>query len=331
MHDYSSIRSPADTIDSLTQILCGLRLDGVAYERSLLAGDWSFYYPPQENAYFHFVAGKTCWFSTEEEWSELAAGDAVLLPRGSAHILASSPELTPIPFRQRKPISYPAKIYGASAPESGPAEISTLFCGSMRFNLDSLHPLMDMMPQAMRATDLMTNEPVIPHLMDAMMSECTLSRVGASGMLARLADVMAAQIIRSWIERSSHDSGGWIAAVRDPQIGKVLAAIHSDPGLDWNVVKLAQVMGASRSSFADKFTAIVGKTPARYIAEVRMHQARAWISRDGMRITEVAYQLGYDSEASFSRAFKRIIGVAPSRFRLNGDTTTGFSPAKTDT
>ncbi|PNF12652.1 AraC family transcriptional regulator [Enterobacter cancerogenus] len=322
MHDYSSILAPVKTVDSLTQILCGLRLDGVDYERSLLTGDWSFYYPSQEDAYFHFVAGKTCWFSTKEgEWSELVTGDAVLLPQGSAHMLASSPEIAPIPFRQRERISHPATIYSVSALGTEPAEISMLFCGSMRFNLDSIHPLMEMMPQAMRAKDLMTKEPIIPHLIEAMISECTLSRVGAGGILARLADVMAAQIIRAWIEISNHDSAGWITAVRDPQVGKVLAAIHSDPGHDWNVEKMARVMGASRSSFAEKFTGIVGKTPARYIAEVRMHQARVWISRDGMRITEVAYQLGYDSEASFSRAFKRIIGIAPSRVRFNGNAT----------
>ncbi|WP_313244546.1 AraC family transcriptional regulator [Stenotrophomonas rhizophila] len=320
MHDYSSNPAPSEKIDALTQILCGLRLDGVDYERCQLTGDWSFFYPAQEDAYFHFIAGKKCWFSKAEgEWSELAAGDAVLLPRGSAHILASSPELTPLPFRQRERRSCPAAINGVSSSKFETSDVSRFFCGSMRFNLDSLHPLMDMMPNAMRATDLMTSEPVIPHLMEAMISECTLSRVGASGMLARLADVMAAQIIRAWIEKSSEDSDGWIAAVRDPHVGKVLAAIHADPGHDWNVVKLAGLMGASRSSFAEKFTAIVGKTPARYITEVRMHQARAWITRDGMRITEVAYQLGYDSEAAFSRAFKRVIGMAPSKMRSSGN------------
>jgi len=94
-----------------------------------------------------------------------------------------------------------------------------------------------------------------------------------------------------------------------------LAAIHASPHRDWPLSELAKVMVASRSSFASKFAAIVGETPASYVAQVRMHQARQWISRDALRISEVAQRLGYDSEASFSRAFKRVVGMAPSHFR----------------
>ena len=130
-----------------------------------------------------------------------------------------------------------------------------------------------------------------------------------------MADVLAAQIIRSWVEHGCGDASGWIAAVRHPDIGRVLAAIHAAPEADWSVDSLADLMGASRSSFAAKFAAIVGETPARYIAQVRMHQARRWLLRDGARISTVAQRLGYESEASFSRSFKRILGVPPSHYR----------------
>jgi AraC-like DNA-binding protein len=104
--------------------------------------------------------------------------------------------------------------------------------------------------------------------------------------------------------------------VRHREIGRVLAAIHASPEQNWSVESLAEVMGASRSSFASKFTAIVGETPARYLAQVRMHQARLWIARDGARISDVAQRLGFDSDASFSRSFKRILGVPPSHYRI---------------
>jgi len=131
-------------------------------------------------------------------------------------------------------------------------------------------------------------------------------------VLARLADVVAASIIRAWVECACSDATGWIAAVRCPQIGKVLAAIHAEPERDWRVPVLADLMGASRSSFAQAFTRTVGEPPAKYVGKVRMFLARRWITQEGMRISAAAYRLGYDSEASFSRAFKRILGQPPS-------------------
>jgi len=106
--------------------------------------------------------------------------------------------------------------------------------------------------------------------------------------------------------------------VRNPDVGKVLAAIHLQPERDWTVEALARMMGASRSAFAQRFATVVGETPAKYVLRVRMHQARQWLARDGMRVSVVASRLGYDSEASFSRAFKRVMGMAPSHFRHAG-------------
>jgi AraC-like DNA-binding protein len=146
-----------------------------------------------------------------------------------------------------------------------------------------------------------------------------MDRVGSGGVLARLADVLAATIVRAWVEHGCGDATGWVAAVRDPQLGRVIAAIHLDPSHDWTVASLARLMGASRSGFAQRFADIVGETPARYVARVRMHQAREWLSRDRALVAVVARRLGYESEASFSRAFKRVLGAAPSHYRGRPD------------
>lgn len=318
MLDRSSKSEAASAADPLTDMLRGLRLDGVEYGRCRLAGDWSFHYPAQAHAHFHFVAGKGCWLkSPEGEWSELSAGDAVLVPRGAAHTLASAPGIEPRPFPRRECLAICEAVFDYEDRASPADDVCVLFCGSMRFNLDGLHPLLTMMPDLMRAKELMLAEPAIPHLLDAMIAECGLNRVGASGILARLADVMAAQIIRAWVEHGCGSAAGWIAAVRDPQVGRVLAAIHAEPERAWTVADLAALMGVSRSGFATKFTAIVGVTPLRYVTDVRMHQARQWISRDRMRIADAGRRLGYESEASFSRAFKRVIGTAPGKARAN--------------
>ena len=342
MLDYSSKNSPepggdtAQTMppkpaDLLSQILLGLRLDGVEYGRCVLQRPWSVAFPARAEARFHFVARGTCWLWTPgQEWMRLDAGDAVLLPRGSFHILASEPDLpcvdiaslarTPVADNiylvgaQPQPRSAPP-LQAADAAVQGAPSSDVVFCGSMRFNLDALHPLLSMMPNVMRANELARRDPSVPALLEAMEREVAMERIGACGILARMADVLAASIIRAWVECACSDASGWIAAVQCPRIGKVIAAIHTEPEREWTVPTLAGLMGASRSSFAEIFTRTLGESPARYVAKVRMFQARGWIEREGMRVAVAANRLGYDSEASFSRAFKRIIGHSPGALR----------------
>lgn len=327
-----AVRQPhqADPGDALTEILLGLRLDGVEYARYVLHEPWAVAFPARREATFHFVAQGSCWMQVgQDDWLQLNAGDAVLLPRGSLHALASSPELPTVEIGKlaRKALAENLFLVDDSAPglaevDRASAEAVTaapshvLFSGTLRFNLDPLHPLLMMMPEAMRACDLAQRDPAVLALLDAMEREVVLNRIGACGILARLADVLAASIIRGWVECACTDASGWIAAVRCPQIGRVLAAVHQHPERDWSVAELASLMGASRSSFIEKFSSAVGETPAKYVARVKMFQARHWIARDGLRVAVVAERLGYDSEASFSRAFKRIIGHPPSQARL---------------
>lgn len=304
--------------DHLTEMLRGLRLDGVDYSRCQMAAPWGVAFPQSREACFHFISRGGCWLKTPAgEWLELHDGDAVLLPRGGGHVLASSPEVVaspPCDCRVRETYGNVFDVEGG-----GTGEHMLLFTGRMTFNVDLDHPLLRLMPDMMRMSDFIANEPGIPHLLEAMGREVTMDRVGAGGILARLADVLAAAIMRAWVERGCGAAKGWVAAARCPTIGKVLAAIHAHPETDWTVESLAELMGASRSGFAERFAEVVGETPARYVAQVRMHQARQWLARDKLRIAVVAQRLGYESEASFSRAFKRITGMAPGQVRAEGE------------
>ncbi len=313
--------------DALTQMLRGLRLDGVEYGRCQPCAPWASAFPAGEAARFHFLAAGSAFLqSPSGQWTELKAGDAVLLPRGDGHVLASEPGLSPQPFA-----SLPRKTLCDGIVDvdcQGAKSSNLLFFAVMRFNVDKHHPLLQMMPEVMQTSDLAASEPTIPPLLDAMMREAEMNRVGSGGMLARLADVLTATIIRTWVEHGGAQSSGWIAAVNNPDVGRVLTAIHTDPSHDWSVDELAKLMGASRSGFAQRFADAVGETPARYVVRTRMQQGHQWL-RDGQRVASVAEKLGYDSEASFSRAFKRIMGAPPSQFRKRDGMTASVTGDQT--
>lgn len=309
--------------DLLTRVLLDLRLEGVEYGRCVMHPPWALAFPAQRDARFHFLARGQAWLWTPHgPWKQLQAGDAVLLPRGSFHVLASGPDVPAIDIGAlpREPVGEDLYLLRNDIPvvigDLPQVPDSVMFCGAMRFNLDPLHPLLAMMPELMHAGALASRDPGVPALLDAMEREVALDRIGACGILARLADVLAASIIRAWVECSCGDSSGWIAAVQCPKVGKVIAAIHAEPERGWDVPALAALMGASRSRFAEAFSRTVGESPARYVAKVKMFQARRWIQQEGMRVAVAAERLGYDSEASFSRAFKRIMGMPPSAVRV---------------
>ncbi len=263
-------------------MLNGLRLEGIEYSRCRHLGAWAFPCPAQADARFHFVAEAGCWLRAPSgAWMQLEAGDAVLLPRGGARALASRVDAAFQPFPRVNCTSICDNIFDLQT--GGDGETGLLFSGSMRFNRDSLHPRLRMMPDVMHPNALMRSGPTVLHLIEAMDREVAMNRLGACGIVARLADV--------------------------------LAATHASPGRDWPVFELARVDGWVALALRGKFAATAGETPAQHVAQVRMHQARQWLAHDRARIADVSKRLGYESDAAFSRAFKRIIGVAPSHVR----------------
>lgn len=144
-----------------------------------------------------------------------------------------------------------------------------------------------------------------------MERESLTRQAGYAGILARLADVVAALIVRGWVACGCGNATGWVQVLRDPRLAKAIYAMHQRPGVNWKVEDLAREAGLSRSLFAERFLAATGTTPARYLTELRMRLAVQYITHEGQALEKVAFSLGYQSLAAFSRAFKRITGQPP--------------------
>ncbi|MNP49013.1 Urease operon transcriptional activator [compost metagenome] len=166
----------------------------------------------------------------------------------------------------------------------------------------------------------MTTWPEIHPLLEAMERESMTRQVGFAGILARLADVVAALIVRGWVEAGCGKATGWIQVLRDPRLSRAIYAMHQQPGVNWSVAELAKEAGTSRSVFAERFLSATGTTPAKYLTELRMRLAIQYIGQENQAIETVALRLGYGSLAAFSRAFKRIVGQSPGALREAGQT-----------
>jgi AraC-like DNA-binding protein len=269
-------------------------------------------------AKFHFVARGPVFLRQDDGIvHRMETGDAVLLPRGGAHNLVSKPDL---PGRDTTAFTTSALCRGVralTACETGgcPSEHVLLFSGCMEFDMGGMGSLVGLMPEAMFVGTLPDRYPEVLPILEAMERETRGERAGFAGILAHLADVVSAFIVRAWVECGCGDASGWVSALRDPRLGGVIAAVHRDPGRDWTVATLAAEMGSSRSIFAERFLAVTGVTPLRYLTELRMRLAAEWIGRGRMPIEVAAHRLGYGSQAAFSRAFKRVTGEAPGAVR----------------
>lgn len=190
---------------------------------------------------------------------------------------------------------------------------TVLLSGSLALNgADAISPRS--MPPVLFTCGFRVHEPIFASLLDTMHREAAGGRAGSGSVIERLADVVASAAVRIWLEQGCGDAREWLAAARDPHLGRALDAIHDDPGSPWTVESLARLARASRSQFAEQFRDAVGDTPARYLTRVRMQRAERML-RAGASVTDIAYQLGYESDAGFSRAFRRHAGVSPSLWR----------------
>lgn len=300
--------------DILSEVLQDLRLARASYGRSQLTAPWGIEIPYKEGVRFHFVAEGECWmFTAAQEPMLLEAGDVVLLPHGTGHVIVDQPRSRPKPLEELGLDLVGNSTYRLTA--GGGGAQSLIVCCTIGFEGPTAHPLLELLPEVLLVRKADRHRTSLPMLLELMAAEVAEQRIGAATIMARLADIVMTQIVRAWVESRPAELSGWLAAIKDPQIGKALAKIHRQPGERWTVETLATAIGMSRSLFSERFTNLLGVSPGRYLLQWRMRLAIVWLKNEHMTVAETAKRLGYDSDAGFSRAFKRFLGVTPSSLR----------------
>lgn len=303
--------------DPLGEALHALRMSGTFYCRSELTAPWALTMPPMEGClWFHAVtSGSMTLEGRGVPATTLSTGDFALVPHGRGHVLrsttgrAAAPDVTTLPHEELSE-RYVILRHGQGGP------LTTLVCGVVRFDHPAANDLTDLLPAVLHLDPgALGPAEWMESTLRLMAAEAKSQQPGGETVITRLADVLVIQAIRRWLATDESANRGRLGALRDAQIGHALAMVHREPSREWSVASLAKQVAMSRSAFAAKFNHLVGEPPMRYLARQRVLSATTLLGEGGRTVAEVANHLGYQSEAAFSRAFKRVLGTAPGSYK----------------
>ncbi|MFT4037711.1 MAG: AraC family transcriptional regulator [Thermomicrobiales bacterium] len=302
--------------DPLGEALHLLRMRGAFYSRCELHAPWGATMPAiPDSLMFHVVLSGACQLEgVGGETRELRPGDLALVPHGAGHVLRSAagvpaPGLFDLP---REAISERFEVIQVAG--RGPR--TQLLCGTVFFDHPAAQHLAELLPPVIVVEGWRSAESEwIASTLRLMAAEARTPRPGGEEVITRLADILVIQAIRAWLEQAGASGPGWLTALRDPQVGRVLAMVHRDPARPWRVEQMAAGAAMSRSAFSERFTRLVGEAPMQYVSRWRMQLAMSALREEDVTLAELAQRLGYGSEASLSHAFKRWTGTAPGAVR----------------
>lgn len=260
---------------------------------------------------YHILTEGRCYGGLiGEEQVELLAGDVIVFPHGDPHVMASGPGLRTGPdVHTATPARFPNTVILG---EQGPKE-ATFVCGFLGCDLRPFNPLLAALPRRLHMRGMST--PWLGTLIQQVTAESRLGRSGAESVLTRLAELMFIEVLRRYLEELPSEQTGWLAGLRDEVVSRVLSMIHGRPEHPWTLAELAREAASSRSTLAKRFTELVGQPPMQYLTHWRMQVAATRLAQSATKIATVGGEVGYDSEAAFSRAFKKATGFAPGAWR----------------
>ncbi|WP_374457652.1 AraC family transcriptional regulator [Nocardioides sp.] len=297
--------------DVLTETLTDFGMSGVFYAVSEAHAPWGVEIPPLPGTVvFHLVTEGAMVLEVDGESLTMVAGDMALVPTGTGHVILDAPGREPIPLFDLPRVEIGERYERLVIPGTGAR--TELVCGAVSFSGLGVARLLRSLPPVLSAGDG-ADAGWMRAAFDVIGAESRSPRPGSDVVTARLADILVVQVVRTWLE-SGRQERGWVAGLRDPQMGRALAAFHAEPGAAWSLTSLAAEAGMSRSAFADRFRDTLGEPPMAYVTAWRMDLAARLVRERGLPLARVAERVGYQSEAAFNRAFRRAHGMTPGAF-----------------
>jgi AraC-like DNA-binding protein len=317
-------------MDALSDVLAAVRLTSSAFLDARFTAPWCIasQIGPEDCAplgpvpatliAYHYIVTGQAWIETVGSAPvEVGAGDIVLLPRNDRHALGSAPGLRPAVIDdliQPPDGTRPATLkFGGGGPETH------IVCGYLGCDVPD-NPLVAALPPIL-TLDVRRDAggawvgASFQHAAD----EFATGGIGSTTVLSKLAELLFVDAVRRYLATLPADQTGWLAGLRDRIVGRALALLHGRAAQPWTTEELARQVGLSRSAFAERFTTLIGMPPMRYLAHWRLQLAAVRLRESPRSIAQIAYEIGYESEAAFSRAFKKAFGVTPGAWRHDGE------------
>jgi AraC-like DNA-binding protein len=326
--------------DTLSDVLRAVRLRGAVFFNISGSSDWAAEAPPARDIApllmpgvehvmeYHAVARGSCWAGIPDgPWVQLQEGDVVLFPQGDGHVVSSAPRMRGNPdlswLASAGRDDYPMQVtfaggrVGLPSPPPDGAD-ATVICGFLGCDLRPFNPLFDALPNLLhlRASD---GHAWMARFTQQAVTESREHRPGADAMLARMSELMFVDAVRRYAGELPSGSAGWLAGLQDRFVGHALRLMHEDPAREWTIEALGQRVGLSRSALHERFVELIGMPPMQYLAQWRMQVAGRLLLETRATVGSIALDVGYDSEAAFSRAFKRLVGKPPAAWRRERD------------
>ncbi len=317
--------------DTLSNLLRTVRLTGATFFDITAKDSWAVGSPAPASilpkilpgadhliAYHVVTAGRCFARLLGGEPIALEAGEVVVFTHADAHVMSSDPSLRAgPPTADVLEIAFAGQMPFHINYADGGAGSTHLVCGYLACDLKPFNPLLDSLPRVIKSGNPHGSEAGwLGQFIRFAVAEVSEKRAGGETVLTKLSELMFIDVLRRYVETLPPQDTGWLAGLRDPSVGKALTLIHDKPADDWTIEALARQSGVSRTVLAERFAELVGIPPMQYLAKWRMQIASELLTSGSANIARIAAEVGYESEASFSRAFKKMIGVSPSNWRL---------------
>ncbi|MGX1786044.1 cupin domain-containing protein [Bosea sp. NPDC055332] len=299
-------------MDVLSDVLASLRLGSAVIGNAALPHPWGIAVDPTKNAAVHVLQSGECWLHLASNGNaiRIGAGDVILVAAGIGHRLSNPVDA---------PVSSLAAALSRMSGEGGEShadEVTTLLCARYLFDEAGPPALISLLPPLIHLTreQVEANEP-LRLAVELLRTETSSGLAGHEMVAPRLLDVFLVLLLRAWIQTQPTGTTGWFGALRDKGIAQALRLIHERPARRWTVAELADGAVQSRATFARRFLALVGVPPLAYVTHWRISLAAKALRESGRTIHEVGLAVGYDTAPSFSKAFSRLMGQTPGRYR----------------